>query len=164
MTRIEDAKQAAKEPDVHHNFRGGNAAVLTMGTDVPSSFNSCQAAGKEAVRHPSKSKKRKVELDIDGPVRNKYQQWVNLEAKYNEVCPYAYSGMQATQDVPKKHRRTYSVEIRLEVCEYIAATGVTVRQTTCGKAFNIFKSTIQDILKVSQGVSDFSKGECPQEG
>ena len=119
---------------------------------------------KRPVRRPPKAKKPRIEFDFDHAVSEEYQQSVNVEAKYNEACFYAYCGKrqatESTQSVPKKHRGTYTAEKRLEVREYIAASGVSVCQAS--KAFNIPKSTIQDI-KSSQGVTP-AKGKAHKKG
>jgi len=80
---------------------------------------------KRPVGRPPKAKKPRIEFDFDRTVSEEYQQLVNVEAKYNEACFYAYYGKwqatESTQSVPKKHRGTYTTEKRLEVREYIAA-------------------------------------------
>lgn len=77
-----------------------------------------------------------------------YQRWVNLETKYQNACFFTYCGgtwatMRSLQTAPRKHRGAYTAEKHLEVCEYIATSGVSVRQASID--FNIPKSTIQDI-------------------
>lgn len=70
-----------------------------------------------------------------------------MEKKYEEARFLAYCATQDTgspRSVPKKHRGTYTAQKRLEVREYIAAYGTSIRQAS--KDFNIPKSTIQDII------------------
>ena len=101
---------------------------------------------KRPVGRLSKCRKTSLDSDYEGAVSSEYQRWVDQEKNHEEACFLTFCGARATNSttgVPRKHRGTYTAEKRMEVREYIAATGVSVRRASV--EFNIPKSTIQDI-------------------
>ena len=87
-----------------------------------------------------------MDSDHEGAVSSEYQRWVDQERNHEEACFLTFCGTRATDSttgVPRKHRGTYTAKKRMEIREYIAATGVSVRRASV--EFNIPKSTIQDI-------------------
>ncbi len=82
---------------------------------------------KRPVGRPPKAKKARTDFNLDRAVSKEYQQWVKVEARYDEAWFYTHCGTPATdspRNVPKKHRGTYTTEKRLEVREYMAAYDV----------------------------------------
>ena len=105
---------------------------------------------KRLVGCPPNVKKARIEVELERVIREDYDHWISLEKKYDEAWFLTYCGKRATEcprNIPKNHRGTYTAEKHLEVCEYIAACGVSVCQAS--KDFNIPKSTIQDIKSSS---------------
>ena len=101
---------------------------------------------KRPVGRPSKCEKTSSDSDHKGAVSSEYQQWVDQEKNHDEAGFLTFCGTRATGSstgIPKKHRGTYAAKKLMEVREYIAATGVSVRHASV--EFNIPKSTIQNI-------------------
>ncbi len=62
---------------------------------------------KRPVGRPPKAKKARSDFDLEGAVSEEYQQWVEVETRYDEAWFYTYCGTPATdspRNVPKKHR------------------------------------------------------------